>query len=192
MNTGSPIAASTTQPDEAAVMSTLMAWRVRLSAAAWMIVRDVHASEDIFQSVALKALRRPGAFDSEASLVSWSFVTARREALDWLRRHRREERVPGEDLLDLMERDWLSREETMSAPRLEALRACLETTPEASRRLLHLRYHEGRSCDEVAATLGLAVDAVYKRLSRLHQALRDCVGRRLGPVADGMETPPRT
>ena len=60
---------------------------------------------------------------------------------------------------------------------MEALRACLKTLPEKSSRLLRLRYFEGNSCGEVAKKLGTELSAVYKRLSRLHNRVRE-VGKR--------------
>jgi len=38
------------------ILRTLMKSRDRIAAAAWIVVRDAHATEDIFQNVALKAL----------------------------------------------------------------------------------------------------------------------------------------
>ncbi len=61
------------------VLQLLMKWRTRVSAAAWTVVRDVHAAEDIFQNVALKAMTKDVRFESEAALLSWAFVVARRE-----------------------------------------------------------------------------------------------------------------
>ena len=66
---------------EAIVLQTLMKWRTRVSAAAWLVVQDAHAAEDIFQNVALKAMTREVNFESEGALLSWAFITARREGL---------------------------------------------------------------------------------------------------------------
>jgi DNA-directed RNA polymerase specialized sigma24 family protein len=44
--------------------------------------------------------------------------------------------------------------------------------------LLDLRYFEGLDCVAVARELGLELQVVYKRLSRLHESLRQCVERR--------------
>ena len=44
-----------------------MRWRTRLSAAAWLVVRDAHAAEDIFQNVAVKAMTREARFEAEGS-----------------------------------------------------------------------------------------------------------------------------
>ena len=72
------------------ILRTLLKSRDRIVAAAWVVVRDVHAAEDIFQNVALKALTKEVSFDAEGILLSWAFITARREGIDWLRGHRKE------------------------------------------------------------------------------------------------------
>jgi DNA-directed RNA polymerase specialized sigma24 family protein len=51
--------------------------------------------------------------------------------------------------------------------------------PAESRRVLELRYADGLGCAEVAAAVGVGLDAVYKRLSRLHTTLRQCVEGKL-------------
>ena len=153
------------------IMRVLFAARPRLGAAAFVIARDAQAAEDIFQNVALKALTKAVTFEHEGALLSWATVSARHEALDWLRR-----RKPEVPVLDNVVLDLLDAESAAAAPadtgRVGALRDC--------RRLLELRYFEGRSCTEVAAEVGAGLDAVYQRLSRLHRQLRACVEQRLG------------
>ena len=164
------------EPD---ILRILMSSRDRIAAAAWVVVRDAHTAEDVFQNVAVKALTREISFEAEGAVLSWAFITARREGIDWLRRHRRE--APGLDteILDLLEQDWLGETASHGETRLEALRACLEALPAKSRSLLRLRYFEGNSCGDVAAKLGTGINVVYKRLSRLHQGLKQCVEFRL-------------
>ncbi|MFM8357743.1 MAG: RNA polymerase sigma factor [Verrucomicrobiota bacterium] len=164
---------------EADILQVLMQARSRLSAAVWLVVRDPHAAEDIFQNLAVKAMTGRASFPTEAALLSWAFITGRREGIDWLRRQQRESTGLADDVLELLEREWQEPDRTAGA-RLEALGECLESLPEAARRMLRLRYFEGRSCEEVADQMSLGLDAVYKRLSRLHQALRQCVEGRLG------------
>lgn len=160
------------------ILQCLMQARSRLSAAAWLVVRDTHASEDLFQNVTLKAMTGRADFTSEAALLSWAFITVRREGLDWLRRHQRETIGLEEGVLDLLDREWQS-ERPGAGARFDALADCLETLPSDARQLLRLRYDEGCSCDEVAARVGVALDTVYQRLSRLHRALRQCVDGKL-------------
>lgn len=166
---------------EAEILQCLMQARTRLSAAVWLVVRDTHAAEDLFQNVTLKAMTGRTPFPGEAALLSWAFISIRREGIDWLRRHRRERVGLDDAVLDLLDREWQS-DIPAGSERLDALAECLQAAPEAARALLRLRYFEGHSCDEVAARLGLGLDAVYQRLSRLHRQLRECVeGRMSGP-----------
>ncbi|MCX7007739.1 MAG: sigma-70 family RNA polymerase sigma factor [Kiritimatiellaeota bacterium] len=160
------------------IMRVLFAARPRLGAAAFVIARDAQAAEDIFQNVALKALTKDATFEHEGALLSWATVSARREALDWLRRRKPEVPVLDHDVLDLLEAEGTAA--PADTGRVGALRDCLEKIPVDSRRLLELRYFEGRSCTEVAAAVGAGLDAVYQRLSRLHRQLRACVEQRLG------------
>ena len=161
------------------ILRTLMKSRDRIGAAAWVVVRDAHAAEDIFQNVALKALTKEVRFEAEGAVLSWAFITARREGIDWLRRHRRELTGLDSEILDLLEQDWLGETVHRGEARTEALRACLKSLPEKSSRLLRLRYFEGNNCGEVATKLGTGLNAIYKRLSRLHRGLKECVELRL-------------
>jgi len=157
----------------------VMKSRDRIAAAAWVVVRDADAAEDIFQNVAIKSLKCEIEFPAEGAVLSWAFITARREGIDWLRRHRRELTGLDTEILELLEQDWLSETAQQGETRIEALRSCLKTLPAKSSQLLRLRYFEGHKCGEVAETLGMGLDAVYKRLSRVHQGLKKCIELRL-------------
>lgn len=178
------------QLTEPIILQTLMHWRARIAAAAWLVVRDTHAAEDIFQNVAVKAITRDVHFETEAALISWAFIAARREGVDWLRRHSRESLVVDDELWSLLEHEWQIAPQRAPQEKLAALQDCLEAVPDAARHLLRLRYFEGYGCEEVAQQLGVGLNAVYKRLSRLHAALRSCVERRLAgePPAEGWVT----
>ena len=161
------------------IVRTLFAARTRLSAAVWLVVRDAQAAEDIFQNVSVKALTKNVVFEHEGQLLSWAHVTARHEAIDWLRRQRRNVVALDAGVLELLEAEWAAASGPPSSARVDALRDCLDATPAEGRRLLELRYFEGCSCEEAARAVGLGLDAVYQRLSRLHRALKLCVERRL-------------
>jgi RNA polymerase sigma-70 factor (ECF subfamily) len=162
--------------DESQILKALMEWRNRISAAAWLIVKDAHAAEDIFQNVALKAITRNVEFKAEAALVSWAFITARREGIDWIRRHHRVSMGLSDDLMKILEMEWVAQSDKKSSgERMDALSTCLEQVPEKSKSLLKLRYFEGYNCIEIAGKIGIELNAVYKRLSRLHHGLRDCI-----------------
>jgi len=167
--------------DHESILRHLFAARQRLSAAAWLIVRDAHAAEDIFQNIALKSVTRDVSFEHEGALLSWATVSAKREAIDWLRKRKAETLGLEPDVIDLLDREWQTKTSSPEGARMEALRECLDAVPVKSRRLLELRYFEGRPCQEVADILGAGVEAIYQRLSRLHRQLKQCVDQRLSP-----------
>lgn len=171
------------------ILQALMKWRTRVSAAAWVVVRDAHAAEDIFQNVALKAMTRDVSFETESALMSWAFITARREGIDWLRRHQREALGLDAEILDLLENEWQAAPAHPSGAKIEALQDCLASAPESSRRLLKLRYFDGYSCEEVAGQMDIGLNAIYKRISRLHESLKDCIEEKLAKLdAPGGQT----
>ena len=164
--------------DHETILKHLFEARQRLSAAAWLIVRDAQATEDLFQNVALKSVTKNVSFEHEGALLSWAMVSIKREAIDWLRKRKPETLGLEPELLDLISEEWPTHPQP-EGRRMEALRECLESVPDRSRQLLHLRYFDGHSCDEVAQRVGASVDAVYQRLSRLHRQLKQCVNLKL-------------
>jgi RNA polymerase sigma-70 factor (ECF subfamily) len=63
--------------------------------------------------------------------------------------------------------------------RRDALAGCIDKLPPRERELLTQRYAEGATTQSTAAAVGRSVDAVYKSLAKLRQALFDCVTRTL-------------
>jgi RNA polymerase sigma-70 factor, ECF subfamily len=159
------------------IVATLFAHRGRLSAAIWLIVRDVHLTEDVFQEVAIKASSQLNEFQNVSHLLSWSHVCARNVAFNLLRSRKKHMASLDESILLQLEAEWTN-EGVAVDQRIDALQECLSALPQDSRDVLTLRYAEGRSCQEVAVRLGLKLDATYQRISRLHLALRQCVERK--------------
>jgi RNA polymerase sigma-70 factor (ECF subfamily) len=164
--------------DHEATLKHLFEARQRLGGAAWLIVRDAQAAEDLFQNVALKSVTKNVSFEHEGALLSWAMVSIKREALDWLRKRKPETLGLDADLMDRITEEWNAHPKP-EGMRMEALRECLASMPEKSRQLLQLRYFDGHGCDEVARRVGASLDAVYQRLSRLHRQLKQCVDQRL-------------
>ena len=166
---------------EKEILRFLMQSRERISAAAWLVVKDAHVAEDIFQNTVLKAVTKDVNFDAEAALFSWAFITARRDSLNWFRKHRRESVGIDEDILTLIHHDWQNDHLNPKGNRFELLRDCMEELPQKSEKILRLRYFEGLSCGEIADSISITLDAVYKRLSRIQNSLRKCVELKMEP-----------
>jgi RNA polymerase sigma-70 factor (ECF subfamily) len=166
---------------EKEILRFLMQSRERISAAAWLVVKDAHVAEDIFQNTVLKAVTKDVSFEAEAALFSWAFITARRDSLNWCRKHGRESVGIDEDILTLIHQDWQNDHLNPKGNRFELLRDCMEELPQKSEKILRLRYFEGLSCGEIADSISITLDAVYKRLSRIQNSLRKCVELKMEP-----------
>lgn len=162
---------------ESQVLQIVMQQRTRLLSLAWLITQDAHVAEDLFQNVAVKTITGDATFEAEAAVASWAAVVIRREAIDWQRRQARIAGVADPAVLDALQHDWPSA--AAESPHVEALQQCLKAASDQSRQLLRLRYHDGCDCSQVAQRMQLRLATIYKRLSRLHAELRDCVERRL-------------
>ena len=166
---------------EKEILRFLMQSRERISAAAWLVVKDAHVAEDIFQNTVLKAVTKDVSFEAEAALFSWAFITARRDSLNWCRKHGRESVGIDEDILTLIHQDWQNDHLNPKGNRFEVLRDCMEELPKKSEKILRLRYFEGLSCGEIADSISITLDAVYKRISRIQNSLRKCVELKMQP-----------
>ncbi len=163
---------------EELLVKTLLDARPRLVAGAVAVVRDPYAAEDVFQEVLLRALRMRESFSDEGGLLAWARVSARNLGIDQVRRSHRLSEILSELALDALDARL---EEIGDAQRrrMEAMRGCMAKLPEESRTLLRMRYDEGRKGEELARLLRRSEAAIYKALSRLHQALRKCIDDRL-------------
>ncbi|MBA4064675.1 MAG: hypothetical protein C0501_13365 [Isosphaera sp.] len=174
--------------DANVVVQVLLRERVRLTAAAVVVLRDVHAADDVFQQLVLAALEHPGHFRDADHLLAWSLRAARHRAVDAARRRR--VRTLDDEALDALEAHWSGTPAADPPARVEALQWCLAKVPAAGREVLRLRYEGGLSCGEVADRLRRSVDAVYQTLSRLHRRLRECVEQHLKRSATRPEESP--
>jgi len=163
-----------------AIVQILLRERVRLTASATVVARDVHAADDIFQQVVLAALQAAERFQDARHVLAWALRAARHRALDLAHRRRL---VPlPEDVLDLLEADWAGPGPGDWSDRAEALHRCLGRVADPAREVLRLRYAEGMTAVAIAGRLRRTADAVYQMLSRTHRALRQCVEQELGSV----------
>jgi len=69
--------------------------------------------------------------------------------------------------------------------RQSILRDCMKSLPDRSRKLLDLKYADGRNSRHIAKSTGMQVGAIDMMLSRLRRALQDCMTRKLSSVRHG-------
>jgi RNA polymerase sigma-70 factor (ECF subfamily) len=151
--------------------SSLVARYERLVAA--LVARTTRTraeTEDLVQEVFLEAYRKKDEVRDPRRFKGWLVSVALNRARMWGRRQRVEKaalpRVAKPEAR--AESGRLERAEER-----ERTLAAIRELPEASQAIVTLRYLEGRSAQEIAATLGLTPEAVRTRLSRALAQLRE-------------------
>jgi RNA polymerase sigma-70 factor (ECF subfamily) len=163
------------EPDT--IVQVLLRERLRVTALAVAVVRDVHAADDIFQQVVLAALEARSHFRDTDHVLAWSFRTARHRAVD-LARSRHLRSLP-DSVLDLLESRCSDPAAVAGSDVGEALHHCLDRLGPPARELLRMKYADGMAAAAIADRTRRTVGAVYQNLCRIHRSLRECVEREL-------------
>ncbi|WP_146529460.1 RNA polymerase sigma factor [Novipirellula artificiosorum] len=160
------------------VTKHLLHEQASLTAYAYAVTHNYHLAEDVFQDVCVKAVSQCDHFDSLEHLSNWFRTSSRNHAITLIRS--KEGRYVGlsPEMLATMEGEW-AKTNTAGDYRSEALNGCLEHLPAKSQKIMAMRYQENRSGEEIAEFMGTKVDSAYQAITRIHRALRDCVGQRL-------------
>jgi RNA polymerase sigma-70 factor (ECF subfamily) len=145
---------------------------------------DPHRAEDLVQDVFAAALQNADRFDPARSFGAWLRGIARNVLLGAYKRSKRAALSLDAAALDRLD-GAAARAETADAAagyrdrRQTALRGCLDEVPEKNRRILALKYTDGRKSKEIADRTGMNAGAVDMLLSRLRRALQQCMDRKL-------------
>ncbi len=149
------------------------------------------SAEEAAQEVFLRIARGAATYEPTAKFTTWMYTVARRATLNFLRdeRHERDRassteaeggegasplsRIPGPDSLNPETIAWTVE---LSERFVEAL----GELPETHRAALVLSRGEGLSYEEVAAVLGVTVQAVKSRIFRAREMLLERLGEILG------------
>jgi RNA polymerase sigma-70 factor (ECF subfamily) len=161
------------------VVDQLLADRSKLLAYIWSVVRDFHATEDIFQEVVVAAMSHAEEIKDLDHLLSWARQAARFRGIDWLRRQKRQPMLLDDDVLDLLEGQWSRFDAVSSHAWTDAVRYCAGKLTDYARQLIGLRYVEGLTGLEVARRMGRTPRTVYVALGRTYRQLEDCIQGKL-------------
>lgn len=133
---------------------------------------DQDAVDDLSQEVFLRALQRLHLLVIQDDPGRVLRGIARRVAHEFFRSRRRSRRYI-DATLDLLAADDNCLAEAMQhREAIDLLRSAIEDLPIISRRMLELRYHDGRTAQHIAEQLGLRPVAVRVTLLRIRERLR--------------------
>lgn len=153
----------------------------RVFAVAWSRLGDATLAEEVTQEAFIRAYRRLWLLGDGAKFAGWINTIARRVAINFGLRHRRElnkrERWALEHPGTSTEEESAAETDPLHTP--ETLRQTLAELPAAHRECLVLFYLEGKSGAEAAVALGISESALRVRLHRARAALRERLEDRL-------------
>jgi RNA polymerase sigma-70 factor (ECF subfamily) len=138
--------------------------------AAYRILGNEHDASDVTQAVFLRVLERIEEYDSQYRFFSWIYRIAVNEAIDLLRRKRREEPIEDETLL--ADPGGTDPQEQYSArQRAMQLQGALMKLKTEDRVVLTLRHFSELSYAEIAGILNLEEKTVKSRLFEARRRL---------------------
>jgi len=141
------------------------------------LLPDRDAANDVLQDANLVMWRRSDEFVEGTNFMAWAYKIARYKVLAYHRDQGRNRHVFDEKLLgDLaVEAEGRASDADGAAALLDE---CIDELPPPQRELVRERYAPGGSVQEIAARLGKTVSVISVTLSRIRQALLDCMRRK--------------
>jgi len=153
----------------------------RVFAVAWSRLGDATLAEEATQEAFIRAYRRLWLLGDGAKFSGWINTIARRVAINFGLRHRRElhkrERWALENSANFAGENADAGADSLPTP--ETLRQTLAELPDSHRECLVLFYLEGKSGAEAAAALGITEAALRVRLHRARAAMRERLEEKL-------------
>lgn len=150
-------------PNQHRIMSYLLA-----------LVGDRNVAEDLLQETATTLWTKFDSFEEGSDFVAWSCTIAFWKVKNYRRTVAKLKVAFSDDLIEQISDRTV---ELMSnlKDRREALETCLRRLDERDRAFLMARYEPGGNVSRAAEVAGRSIQAAYKSLHRLRNALRDCV-----------------
>lgn len=137
-------------------------------------------AEDVVQESFLKAYRQLGRFESRANFGTWLYRIVANCSVDLMRaKQARHDQIRGDSLDEAVELpavDLPGPERLAQSAEIETrVQSALDDLSALERAAFTLRHYEGRSIDEIGATLGLGTSAakhsVFRAVKKLRAAL---------------------
>ena len=142
-------------------------------------------ADELLQQVSMTLWQRWETFDPErAEFIHWALGVARNHVRNHVRRRARQRKhvVFDETLVEELAQTRIEHADEFDEQR-EALGDCLQNLSAPHRALVENFYNRTASVGDIAQSYGISRRSLNRYLSRIRQALLDCILRRLGRTA---------
>lgn len=142
------------------------------------MVHDYADAEDILQETSIVMWQKFREYQPGTDFIAWGLTIARFQVLKYFKYKSRSKVQFNDALLEAISHSMAS-ELTHIDSRLEALRNCRRKLTKQDRALLEKRYEHGIAFSQIARDTGKTVHAIYKKVSRIQDALLKCIDKTL-------------
>jgi RNA polymerase sigma-70 factor (ECF subfamily) len=154
-----------------AMQSLYMRHNVRLFRFALRFIQNKAAAEDLVQEVFLDVWRKADDFEGRSEVSTWLLAIVRNKALSMMR-HRPTEQLDEDAAACIADSADTPEMATQKEQARSIIRKCLTQLSPAHREIIDLAYYHGKSIEDVAKIVGIAVNTVKTRMfyARKHLA----------------------
>jgi RNA polymerase sigma-70 factor (ECF subfamily) len=142
------------------------------------LVPSWNDAEEIVQETSLVLWREFGQFQLGTNFAAWACKVAFHQVLAWRKRKQRDRLQFSDAFMEAVAQEAASSGDFLEE-RARAMSGCIEKLPAPQREMLQLRYHAGMDIEAIARRVDRSVEAVYRALSRIRQAIHQCVTQTL-------------
>jgi len=134
--------------------------------------------DDVFQETSMVLWREFHEFKPGTNFAAWACAIAFNRVRAWRTRRNRDQLIFSDSMLQLISEQLLTHSDYYQE-RLHALDGCIASLRGHHRDILNHRYQAGMSIEAIAEASQRTPTAVYRMLSRIRQALYECVDRKI-------------
>jgi RNA polymerase sigma-70 factor (ECF subfamily) len=142
-----------------------------------VLIPNAADARDVVQEAAVALWDKIDQYAPEKPFAPWACRFALNEAKMFLRKKARQNRL-ADEVVDLLEIERMENADRLDA-RKHYLRECLRTLPSKNAELVNDYYFNELSVEELGKRLERSIDAIYKTLQRVRQALHACIEKNL-------------
>lgn len=135
-------------------------------------------AEDIFQNTSVALWKKFGDYREGTNFRAWACQVAYLEIVEHRRRRSKLHRLLSDGAFQALATEAMDLE-SQPDQREDALVGCLQKLPAAERKLIESRYFNSQTPKQIAERSSKSIYAVYRSLARVHEALLECVQRKL-------------
>lgn len=140
-------------------------------------VPNIADADDLFQGVTMLMWRKFDDYQVGTNFRSWGVAIARNFVLKFYRDHKKQKPLTPETV-EILSEEAPERLNELT-DRLSVLKKCVTRLRSEDGDLIKMRYEEELTYQRIATRIGVSIQRVYQRISRIHEVLLRCVRRSL-------------